>query len=118
MGFFNRSNKKNTIVLTEVTTIAVGTNIENGKLNLSSDLVIEGEYSGNIETTKRVIVGKSGIVRGSIVAEDILLDGIIEGEVDCNAIEVKDGARISGKIVTGRFIIGDGGLFEGIIKNK
>lgn len=118
MFFFSRSNKKSTKITTEVTTIARGTNIANGRLNLSSDLVIEGEYSGNIETTKKVIVGKSGIVRGSIVAEDIVLDGIIEGEVDCSAIEVQDGAKISGKIVTGRFIIGDGGIFEGIIKNK
>ena len=118
MVFFSRLNKKSIKIITEVTTISRGTTIENGRLNLSSDLIIEGEYSGSIETTKKVIVGKSGIVRGCIVAEDILLDGIIEGEVDCSAIEVQDGAKISGKVVTGRFVIGDGGIFEGIIKNK
>ncbi len=118
--FFNilGREEKNEERRTVVTTLAEGIVIVNGNMEASGDVVVEGRYQGRLVTPMGITVGESGRIDGSVEAKKIILRGIIEGDVECDEIEVMDGARISGKITTGNFIIGNGGVFEGIIKKK
>ncbi len=115
-GIFKRKKKREDSP--EDTRISAGGSIRGGELTLEGDLHIEGYYEGSISTTGEVLVGKNGRVEGSVTSKRITLSGIIEGEVDCDMLEVMDGGTMIGRITAGSFIIGDGGIFEGNIRKR
>lgn len=120
MIFFNTLKDKNKGKQNPkvITTLALGLEIKKGKLDTEGEVVVDGSYEGAIRAGMGVIIGVEGRVEGRIEARKIILRGEIMGEVECDEIEVMDGAKITGEITTGNFIIGNGGIFEGIIKKK
>jgi len=120
MIFFNRLKNKNKGKQSRpiITTLASGLEIKRGKLDTEGEVIVNGYYEGCITAGMGVIIGVEGRVEGRVEARKIILMGEIKGEVECDEIEVMDGAKITGEITTGNFIIGNGGIFEGIIKKK
>lgn len=118
MIFFNTLKDKEKEKRSMITTLAFGTEIKKGKLDTEGEVVVDGHYEGGITAGMGVIIGREGRVEGRVEAKKIILMGEIIGEAYCDEIEVMDGAKIIGEITTGNFIIGNGGIFEGIIKKK
>jgi len=120
MIFFNRLKNKNKGKQSRpiITTLASGLEIKRGKLDTEGEVIVDGYYEGCITAGMGVIIGVEGRVEGRVEARKIILMGEIKGEVECDEIEVMDGAKITGEITTGNFIIGNGGIFEGIIKKN
>jgi len=102
----------------ENTRISPGTVIREGRMTLEKDLHVDGYYEGSISTPGRVVVGRRGRIEGSVISKKIVISGIVEGEIDCDTVEVMDGGTIIGKIATVNFVIGNGGIFEGTIQKK
>ncbi len=90
----------------------------NGELIFTTDVRIDGEVFGKVESDKNVIVGAEGFVKGFLRAKDLVVFGRIEGNIIVSGItilhekasifgnlytkvfEVKDGATITAKVVT------------------
>lgn len=115
-GIFKRRKKRDDTG--EDTRIAAGGVIRGGCMTLLRDLLVDGHYEGSISTAGEVTVGKNGRIEGSVTSKRVVVSGVIDGEVDCDMIEVMDGGTIIGKITTVNFVIGNGGIFEGTIKKK
>ncbi|HGJ5883139.1 polymer-forming cytoskeletal protein [Arsenophonus sp.] len=88
-----------------------------GDIVSDADILIDGKYIGNILCKeKTVIVTRTGIVTGSILAKKSIIDGTIDGRVESNLIEIQKNGMIEGEIYSENLSIEDGGFFIGISK--
>jgi cytoskeletal protein CcmA (bactofilin family) len=87
-------------------------------MRLACALYIDGIFEGTIESTSMVTVGKNGRIRGEIFARKLMVQGIIEGSVDADRIEIMSEGKLLGSIVSSELVIESSGLFEGESKIK
>ena len=89
----------------------------NGELIFTTDVRIDGEVFGKVESDKSVIIGAEGYVKGFLRANDLVVFGRFEGNIIVSgltilhesasvfgtlytkALEVKDGATITARVV-------------------
>lgn len=99
------------------TIIAQGTRIK-GDINTDCRLHIDGEFEGNINSKNTVMVGKSGIVKGEITADALLVAGKFLGNCVVNLLELKAQGRIEGTITANEITVERKGVFIGESKIK
>ncbi|MGP1923554.1 MAG: bactofilin family protein [Arsenophonus sp. NEOnobi-MAG3] len=104
----NKSDKK-TIICSET--------CFTGDVVSDADILINGKYIGNILCKDNtVIVTKTGIVTGTILAKKSIINGKIDGRVESTLIEIQKNGMIEGEIYSENLSIEDGGFFIGISK--
>ncbi len=82
-------------------------------MNLNCDIYIDGHFEGTIESQKIITVGKNGKVNGDIRTGRLIVQGLVEGSIDADRIEIKEAGRVSGMIASSELVIEEKGLFEG-----
>jgi cytoskeletal protein CcmA (bactofilin family) len=89
-------------------------------MNLSCNLYVDGEFEGTIHSSKQVNIGKNGRIKGDIVANRTVIQGILEGTVNSDSVEIKSAGRVHGSIESKELIIEAKGIFEGnsVLKDK
>lgn len=86
-----------------------------GTLRSDGGVRVEGRFEGCIEVAGNVVVAESGMVDGNIIARDIIIGGIVRGDVEgAGRLEVLSTGQLIGDITVASFMIDEGGLFEGI----
>lgn len=76
-------------------------------------LHVDGLVEGVIETEFDISIGESGSVSGLIKAKDIVVSGVIEGKVVCEAIEILSTGKMMGELISSELNIEPGGKFIG-----
>jgi cytoskeletal protein CcmA (bactofilin family) len=95
--------------------IGGGIIIENASLRGSGVLRIDGEFHGSIDMDGHIILGKTGVISGDIHAESALFAGKYHGNLQIrNTLHITSTAVLNGHIDTGKLIIDEGGIFNGI----
>lgn len=87
-----------------------------GTLSFAGTVRIDGTVEGEIRGGKMVIVGPSAVVRGTIVAETVLvLGGEVEAEITAHAsVELRVPAIVSGRVHSPQVYMDPGIQFSGI----
>jgi cytoskeletal protein CcmA (bactofilin family) len=85
-----------------VTLIAQGARIV-GDVFFTGQLDVEGHIEGNViaesEDTALVRIIASGSVKGQIVAPDVVINGVVTGDISCSRhIELAERARVTGNV--------------------
>ncbi|MCW1359751.1 polymer-forming cytoskeletal protein [Campylobacter sp. US33a] len=117
MAIFNKSSVTSAAVSTETTVISSGARIE-GQFYFDSILHLDGEISGTINSQSIVVIGKSGALKGQLNADKVVVNGIFEGELEANSLEILAGGIVSGNVVVREISIENGGKFNGNSKIK
>jgi NDP-sugar pyrophosphorylase family protein len=65
----------------ELTTIIGKGTILNGNMKVQNSVRVDGKIIGNIRATDTVVIGKEGVIEGSIHSKDLLLAGSIKGNI-------------------------------------
>ena len=92
--------------------IAQGTKIV-GDFNSEGDFRIDGAVEGNIKTTGKVVVGKSGYVKGSLQGTDAHFEGKFSGKIALSGtLMLKATAHIEGEVVVGKLAVEPGATFN------
>ncbi len=88
-----------------------------GDISGSTDLLIDGEVDGVIRlTAARLTVRAEGRVRATIVAQDVVVIGLIEGEIRATGrVELRDGAVVLGDVFAARLSIEEGATLRGSV---
>ncbi|WP_028544460.1 bactofilin family protein [Paenibacillus taiwanensis] len=95
------------------TLIGYGTQVE-GKLICETSLRIEGNFRGEIECSRDVVIGESGIAHSSIQAADIVIAGQVHGDMRVSGkLTITPTGRLYGNITSGNLIIHEGATFVG-----
>ena len=88
-----------------------------GNLDETEDIVIDGQFVGNITTTGFCEVIENGAVKGNIHARNVTILGAVHGEVDVDEnFVVKRSANITGYVITPRISIENGAIINARIK--
>lgn len=118
MGIFNKGdNERLPVSSSKTTIISEGSQIR-GELRFSGSVHIDGYVEGNISCEGIVTVGKSGKVKGVITADKIIVKGFVDGNADCNIVEILEGGKFVGEIHYNQILIEPKRCFEGSLKVK
>ena len=92
--------------------IAQGTKIV-GDFNSEGDFRIDGAIEGNIKTSGKVVVGKSGFIKGTLQGTDAYFEGKFSGKLALSGtLTLKAAAHIEGEVVVGKLAVEPGATFN------
>ena len=93
--------------------IVEGTQVE-GDIKSESNIRIDGHFTGNINTKGRLVVGKSGKIKGSVQCEHAEIEGVLEGRISVQELlSLKSSSKLEGEIYTEKLSIESGASFTG-----
>ncbi|MBW2960187.1 bactofilin family protein [Mesonia aestuariivivens] len=109
-------SKKNRGVSTEgakeQNKISQGTTIT-GNIEGKGSFRIEGRIEGNLKTSGKVVVGKTGFVNGEIECDSADFEGKFSGKmVVKETLSLKSTAFIEGEVITGNLQVDHGATFN------
>ncbi len=107
MAIFDKSDSSSNTTL-----IAVGTKLD-GEFELKCKLHIDGEVSGRVNSDSVVSIGKGGIFSGELQADKLIISGVFEGNAKCESIELLQGGKILGSIISQDLMVESGSILEG-----
>lgn len=89
-----------------------------GEIECAEDLTIAGRVDGPVSSLDHLItVTTTGAIAGDILARDVTILGRVAGTVVATQIvDVRQPADVSGRILSPRFILHDGGCFNGSVE--
>ena len=92
--------------------IAQGTKIT-GDFNSEGDFRIDGIIEGNVKTSGKVVVGKSGFIKGTLQGTDAYFEGKFSGKLALSGIlTLKSTAHIEGEVIVGKLAVEPGASFN------
>lgn len=85
-----------------------------GDIITNSDIRIDGELKGNLNTKGRLIVGKSGNLTGEIQCKTAEIEGTIDGKITVEELlSLKATSVLTGEVTTKQLMIEPGAVFSG-----
>jgi cytoskeletal protein CcmA (bactofilin family) len=96
------------------TVIGHGMKID-GEVAGTGELLVDGEVVGTIKlATSRLTVRADGKVRASIEAQDVVVIGMVEGEIRATGrVELRSGSVVVGNIFAARLSMEEGASLRG-----
>ena len=89
-----------------------------GEIVEENEITVHGNIEGDI-TCKDLIVGKTGSIKGKIKADNLYVEGSVEGEIHVKELlKLMSSSYVSGKITHGSLQINEGGKLVGEIEFK
>lgn len=85
-----------------------------GDIETDGSLRIEGTVRGNVRAGKSVVIGKDGLVDGSIFTQDAVVAGRVSGGIHAESrLELQATSEISGEIEAPRMQVEEGAKVQG-----
>lgn len=107
-----KSRKETSNPSKEQNKISQGT-ILKGDIEAQGGFRIEGILEGTLTTTGKVVIGKSGSVKGEMKCENADIEGDFSGKLKVNnTLLLKSTAQIDGEVITGKLSIEPGADFN------
>lgn len=92
--------------------IAQGTKLT-GDFISEGDFRIDGTIEGNVKTTGKIVVGKSGFIKGTLQGTDAYFEGKFAGKLALSGIlTLKSTAHIDGEVIVGKLAVEPGASFN------
>ncbi|WP_372754744.1 polymer-forming cytoskeletal protein [Mariniflexile sp.] len=108
----SKSNKQGQDNLSSQNIISQGTKIV-GDFNSEGDFRIDGIIEGTITTTGKIVVGKSGFIKGTLQGTDAYFEGKFSGKLSLSGtLTLKASAEIDGEVVAGKLAVEPGATFN------
>ena len=88
-----------------------------GDMMTQSNLRIDGEVVGNVTSAAKVVIGKSGSIKGDLNCGEADIEGNITGIIKVEGLlTLRSTAVIQGEVTTSKIQIEEGALFSGNCK--
>ncbi len=96
-----------------ISIVGAGMTIE-GNCETDGSLRIEGTIRGDVRAGESVVIGKDGLLEGSIYTQDAVIAGRVLGAVYAEShLELQATSEISGEIQARRMHVEDGAALQG-----
>lgn len=103
---------------TQQNIIAQGTKIV-GDLASQGPFRIDGTIEGNIKTSGKVVVGKTGFIKGTLQGENADFEGKFSGKLILSGtLSLKSTAQIEGEVHTSKLAVEPGAAFNATCSMK
>lgn len=98
--------------------IAQGTTIV-GDLVSKGPFRIDGTIKGTLKTTGKIVVGKSGVVNGTLEGDNADFEGKFSGKLKLSGtLSLKSSAHIEGEVEVGKLAVEPGATFNAVCSMK
>jgi cytoskeletal protein CcmA (bactofilin family) len=89
-----------------------------GEVLAHGDVELEGQVEGPVWAEgQAVTVAEHAVVTGNIVGRDITVAGTVDGTLlAVEVVDIRSTGRVTGRIVAGRLILANGGVFNGRVE--
>jgi len=85
-----------------------------GELVLNGLLRIDGDFSGSIETTGKVLIGKTGRAECNIIAGTAVIGGVVRGNIySSGKVIILSTGMVIGNVQAPRLVVEEGVLLHG-----
>lgn len=85
-----------------------------GDMVTESNLRIDGVVIGNVNVASKIVIGKTGRIKGNLTCGSADIEGQIDGVLKVDEILIlRETARIEGEITTSKFQVEEGAIFTG-----
>jgi len=85
-----------------------------GKYRFTGTVVLNGRFSGEIQSSDTLIIGGKGVVKANVRAGTLIVSGeLIGNAVAGERVELKGGARVFGDVEAPVVVVEEGVLLEG-----
>ena len=92
--------------------ISEGTKVV-GDITSKGGFRIDGAIEGTISTPNKVVIGKNGSVKGTLICQDADIEGTVDGKVTIdNLLSIKSTAKIEGEVTVGKLAVEPGATFN------
>jgi len=88
-----------------------------GNASSSGDIQIEGTIEGDVRANL-LTVGENATVRGEVVADDVVVNGLVVGRVRGLKVRLTATAKVEGDIIHKTIAIESGAHFEGSVQRQ
>lgn len=86
-----------------------------GDMVSDGDIQIEGTVEGDVKS-RMLTIGESGIVSGSVIADEVSVSGTVNGHIEARTISLSRSARVSGDLIHETLSVESGAQVEGKFK--
>lgn len=108
----NKNSKSNAGSFSQQNTIAHGTTIK-GDLISEGDFRIEGTVSGSLTTSAKVVIGKTGIIDGTLACKNADIEGKFKGNLTVSdTLSLRASANVEGEVQIGKLAVEPGATFN------
>jgi cytoskeletal protein CcmA (bactofilin family) len=108
----NKKEKTSVETSSNQNLIAQGTKFV-GDLTSEGGFRIDGRIEGNLKTPGKVVVGKSGVIKGTLEGTDAYFEGKFAGKLMLSGtLTLKESAHIEGEVVVGKLAVEPGATFN------
>ncbi|MBD0823381.1 MULTISPECIES: bactofilin family protein [Aestuariibaculum] len=84
-----------------------------GDLTSEGDFRIEGTVEGNVITKGKIVVGKTGFIKGTLQGTDAYFEGKFSGKLTLSGtLTLKNSAEIEGEVSVGKLAVEPGAAFN------
>ena len=98
---------------TAVNMIGNGTVIT-GDVQSKGDIRVDGTLKGSLNTSGKLVLGKSGVIEGDVVCKDADVSGKIKAKISVSELlTLNSSAKLNGDIITNKLSIEPGATFTG-----
>jgi cytoskeletal protein CcmA (bactofilin family) len=112
MAIFSKKNKVELDQQAISTLISEGC-ILDGNLKAPAFVRIDGQITGDVTVDEGLILGEKGQVRGNVITKEMIVYGIVYGNIHTHSLEIRGTGRITGDIKTEILQVEQGGSHNG-----
>lgn len=88
-----------------------------GDCKTTGAIHVQGRVEGDVEAGAAVVVGKNGVVRGDVSAEDAVVSGRVEGNLAISSrLKMRASGRVEGDVDAQRIVMEEGAVLDGTLK--
>ncbi len=92
--------------------IGKGTSIT-GDITSDADFRIDGTLEGNVKTSGKVVIGRTGSINGKVQCQNADIEGKFSGELAvADTLALKSSANIQGDVIAGKLAVEPGATFN------
>jgi|SRR6187402_3463787 len=114
MGVFAKKDKVALDMQAISTFITEGTHIE-GNFKAPAVARLDGQVTGDVNIGEGLILGETGIIHGNVTTKDMVVHGIINGNINVQSLEIKSTGKITGEIKTNALLVETGAVYNGTL---
>lgn len=113
MEIFNRRNKNSNTKTTAMRTIITEGSFLKGNFIFKYNVSIGGVLEGLLNIDLDLSVTKTGVIKGDIKANSVVVHGKVYGDIEANQVEIHKGGLVIGDIRTLNMNTHSGAIFDG-----
>jgi len=96
-----------------ISTLISEKSILDGNLKAPAFARIDGQVTGDVQIAEGLILGEKGSILGNVTTKELVVYGMIRGDIQVTSVEIKSTGKITGEIKTQALSVEHGAIYNG-----